>query len=174
MWNENATEIEIYYLPGPFDKYPIRFIRSNVTLFKNSTLIIRYHFSGLMSNPLDSRDVFYIQYYLGSSQEWIRNTTGRIEFRIYGRQPIFNFGWCHSHEVIDIDGGQSFICEWNNVEIQRVVVGLRYYRELTPFEKFIDILALDNFYTWVIFITIAVFIVGIVFIIKNQKKRKSI
>ncbi|MEE9376472.1 MAG: hypothetical protein V3V33_00365, partial [Candidatus Lokiarchaeia archaeon] len=119
-WNENITEINIYYLPGPFDKYPITLIKSNVTLLKNDTSVIRYHFSGLMSNPLDSRDVFFIAYFLGSSLEWIGNTTGKIELIAYGKQPVFTYSVVDNipPQLIVIDGGQSFICEWNDIEIQ--------------------------------------------------------
>ncbi|MEE9376543.1 MAG: hypothetical protein V3V33_00725, partial [Candidatus Lokiarchaeia archaeon] len=70
------TEIDISFIPRSMNFYPTTFIKSNVTLLKNSSLVIRYQISGSMSNPLDSRDLFYIAYYLGTSQKWIGNTTG--------------------------------------------------------------------------------------------------
>ena len=145
-----------------------------MTLLKNSASVIRYHFSGLMSNPLDSRDVFFIAYFLGSSLEWIGSTTGKIELRAYGKQPVFTYSVVDKipPQLIVIDGGQSFICEWNNTEIQILKFGVRYYRELTPFEKFLVIIAWNIGTIRLIYITIPIIIIGLVIIRKTRKKRK--
>ena len=74
-WNENITEVNIR-LPGFIETYPINLVRSNVTLFKNSSSVVRYQFRGSMNNPLASRDLLYIICSLGTSQEWLGNTTG--------------------------------------------------------------------------------------------------
>ncbi|MFX1571183.1 MAG: hypothetical protein ACFFB0_00370 [Promethearchaeota archaeon] len=181
-WKTNFAKVDIYFLPRSVNIYPLTFIKSNITFLRNSTLIIRYQFKSLLENPLDSRDFFFLMYYLGTSQKWIGNTTGRVELQVYGKQPIFSTAYYKVDQipnvsgpyVIEFNGGKTFAYEWDNINIFRMSVGMRFYRELTTLEKFIDIMALDNSYTWVIFIIIAVFIVGIVFIIKYQKKRKNI
>ncbi|MEE9378491.1 MAG: hypothetical protein V3V33_10705, partial [Candidatus Lokiarchaeia archaeon] len=74
--------------------------------------------------------------------------------------------------LIVIDGGQSFICEWNDIEIQILKFGVRYYRELTPFEKFLDIIAWNIGFIRLIYISIPIIIIGLVIIRKKRKKRK--
>ena len=181
-WSKKLTEIDIYFLPRSVNIYPITFIRTNITLFRNSFLVIRYQFKSILENPLDSRDFFFIMYYLGTSQKWINNTTGKVELQVYGKQPIFSTVYYNINQlpdisrphIVELTGGKSFSYEWDNINISRMSVGMRFYRELTPFEKFVDIMDLDNSYTWVILISIAVFIVGTIFIMKNRKKRKNI
>jgi len=165
-WNENITEIDVH-LAWFIERYPIILIRNNVTLLKNSTSVIRYHFSGSMSNPLDSRDLFYIVHHLGTSQEWIGNTTGRVELRVYGKQPIYGrsgFNWAPC-QLVDIIGGKSYICEWNNTKSPWMDIGIRFYREVSPFEKIIEILM----FNLLIFLPIAGVII-IAVIIKKKKK----
>lgn len=127
-WDENMTEIDVYFLPRFIDMYPIIFIRCNITLLKNSTLIIRYQFSGSISNPLDSKNIFFIVYYIGSSQDWIGNNSGRVELRVYGKQPVFSggvypVGNCY---FLEINGGKTYICEWNNIQIPATYIGFKY------------------------------------------------
>ncbi|MEE9377745.1 MAG: hypothetical protein V3V33_06880, partial [Candidatus Lokiarchaeia archaeon] len=74
--------------------------------------------------------------------------------------------------LIVIDGGQSFICEWNDIEIQILKFGVRYYRELTPFEKFLDIIGWNFFYIPLMYITIPIIIIVLVIRRKKRKKRK--
>ncbi|MHA2131824.1 MAG: hypothetical protein ACW99L_17795, partial [Promethearchaeota archaeon] len=149
IWDENISEIDIYYLPLWSDFYPITLIRSNVTLFANSTSIIRYRFSGSMNKPLNSRDFLSLAYYLGTSLDWKGNTTGRVEINVYGKQPIFQ-GGVLIPRLIDIEGGQSFINKWVNIRMSKKLIGIRYTRELT------------------------LFIVFIVIVIRNRRKRKEI
>ncbi|MEE9379060.1 MAG: hypothetical protein V3V33_13595, partial [Candidatus Lokiarchaeia archaeon] len=140
----------------------------------NSSLVIRYQISGSMSNPLDSRDLFYIAYYLGTSQKWIGNTTGRVELRVYGKEPVFGrmgtiLAPC---QLVDIIGGKSSICEWNNTKNPCMNVGIRYYREATPFEIFLNIIGWNIGTIRLIYITIPIIIIGLVIIRKKRKKRK--
>jgi len=138
-WNENITEIDIH-LAWFIETYPIILIRSNVTLQKNTSSVIRYYFNGVISNPVGISDLFYIVYHIGTSQEWIGNTTGRVEIHAYGKQPIFGtFGFSNlDRRVEDIIGGRSFICEWNNSKSPNMDIGIQYYREATQFEIILE------------------------------------
>ena len=83
-WHENITAVDIYWLPPWLDitkhyNNPIIFIRTNTTFLKNSTSVIRYRFNGSMNNIFDSKNLFYIAYYIGTSQEWIGNTSGSLK-----------------------------------------------------------------------------------------------
>lgn len=166
-WNENITEIDVH-LAWFVERYPIILIRNNVTLLKNSTSVIRYHFRGSMSNPLDSSDLFYIVYHLGTSQEWIGNSTGRVALRVYGKQPIYGrrgFNWAPC-QLVDIIGGKSYICEWNNTISPWMDIGIKFYREVSPFEKIIEMLM----FNLLIFLPIAVVIIIAVIIRRKRKK----
>ena len=164
-WNENITEIDInFYI---IEAYPITLIKSYITLLKNSNSVIRYRFNGSMNNPLDSRDLLYIIYTLGTSQEWIGNTTGRIELRTYGKQPILSMrNFAFQYDYVDISGGKSFSCEWDNIKIPFMDVGVKYYRETSPFEEFMKIWG----FNLLIYIGIALII--IVVVIKRKKRKK--
>jgi len=169
-WNENITEIDVH-LAWFIERYPVILIRNNVTLLKNSTSVIRYHFSGSMSNPLDSSDLFYIVHHLGTSQEWIGNSTGRVALRVYGKQPIYgrtgyNLAPC---QLVDIIGGKSYICEWNNTISPWMDIDVIFYREVSPFEKIIEILM----FNLLIFLPIAGVII-IAVIIRRKRKKKNL
>ncbi|MFX0134647.1 MAG: hypothetical protein ACFFDN_13490 [Candidatus Hodarchaeota archaeon] len=170
-WNENISVINVsFYI---IELYPITLIRSNTTLLKNSTTVIGYHFSGSIDNPLDSRDLIYLVYNLGTSQEWIGNTTGKLEFRVYGKKPIFSRmgfsdGWQFTRNctLIDINGVESYICEWDNIEIPHGSIGLEYYKESSPFEE-IWLLIILNLALYVLIGSI------IAIVVLARKKRKK-
>jgi len=168
-WNENITEINVN-LPV-IDIYPIALIRTNVTLLKNSTSVIRYCFSGSISNPLDSRELFYIVYSLGTSQDWIENTTGKVELRVYGKEPVFvTSGNPPNHlfpQYVDINGGKSFSYEWNNINTFVMDVGVQYYAATE--DGFIIIIIVNIS----IYIAIAIIIILVIIIRKNRKKIES-
>jgi len=163
--SENNTE--------PYLPFPKTLLRSNVTLLKNSSTTIRYHFSGSMSNPLDFRSLIYIVYSVGTSLEWIGNTTGKIELKVYGKEPGFaGIGYPPNNgppQVIDINGGKSLSYEWNNTNPFRMSVGIQYYREATLFEKIMEMLG----YTLPIFIAIPIIIIAVVIIRRKRKSRTS-
>ena len=167
-WNENITEMDVH-LAWFIELHPIRLIKSNLTLLKNTTSVIRYYFSGLIRNPVGISDSFYIVYHIGTSQEWIGNTTGRVEIQAYGKQPIFGTtGSSYLHpKVEDIIGGRSFICEWNNSKSPDMDMGIQYYRETE--DEFIIIIIVNIS----ISIAIAVIIILVIIIRKNRKKIKS-
>jgi len=166
-WNENMTEIKIH-LAWFIEMFPITLIRSNVTLLKNSTSVIRYHFSGSMSDPLDSNDLFYVVHHLGTSQEWIGNTTGRAELRVFGKEPVFGVSGVNlvPCQLMNIIGGKSYICEWNNTKGPWMDIGIRYYRGASLFEKIIDLIM----FNLLIILPIAGIITVVVLIRRRQKQ----
>jgi hypothetical protein len=150
--------------------FPKTLLRSNVTLFKKNSSIIRYHFSGSINNPLNSRALIYIVYSVGTSLDWIGNTTGRIELRVYGKEPGFA-GIGHPPnkdppQVVDIIGGKSLSSEWNNTKPFRMSVGIQYYREATMFERIMEILGC----VLPIFVAISITIITVV-VIRRKRKR---
>ncbi|NVM35431.1 MAG: hypothetical protein HWN81_07535 [Candidatus Lokiarchaeota archaeon] len=168
--NEIITPIDIQF-EWFTERYPIILIKCNVTLLKNSTSVLRYHFNGSKSNPFDFKDLFYIVYHLGTSQEWIGNTTGRVELNVYGKQHHFTTTWirlapCH---IVDIIGGKSYICEWNNTVSPLMDVGIKFYRETSPFEEMMEIIA----FGFPISITITGIII-IVLIKRSERKKREI
>ena len=132
--------------------------------------------SGTLINPLDSEDLFYITYYLGTWQDWKGNTTGRFEYRVYGKEPVFaTSGHLPPNTLplyVDINGGKSFSYEWSNIRTPYMNVGVQYYRELTPFENFLFSIGWNYFYIPLMYITILIIIIGLVIIRKTRKKRK--
>lgn len=168
-WNENITAIDIQ-LAWFVEIYPITLIRSNITLLKNSTSIIRYRYSFSNHNPFEIRDIFYLVYHLGTSQEWIGDTTGRVELRVYGNQPVFGTtgtGTIQSR-VVDIIGGRSFICEWNNTVNLLVDIGARFYRGASPFVEMMEIIG----FAFPISMTVAGIIIIVLIRSKDRKKRE--
>ena len=172
-WNESMTEIDVSLFIRFMDMYPIIFIRSNVSLLKNSSSVLRYQINGSISNPLDFRDLSYFIYHLGTSQEWIGNTTGKVELKTYGKQPVFGirgslcsleFERC---DLIDINGGSSFRYEWNNRPILEGDIEINYY---APAEDRFIIIIIVNIS---IYIAIAVIIILVLVIRKNRKKIES-
>jgi len=115
-WNENITDIDIHFLSGS-EVYPIILIISNVVLPENSTSVIRYQITGL-STPFNSKKKFFMAYYLGTSQEWIGNKTGRIEIKLYAKQPVIFKGTCPEMMCISnsLNEGQFTVCKWNNIQ----------------------------------------------------------
>jgi hypothetical protein len=170
-WNESISVINVsFYI---IELYPITLIRSETTLLKNNTTVIRYQFSGSINNPLDSRDVIYIIYKLGTSQEWIGNTTGKLEFRVYGKQTIFSrmgfYDGGHFTEncsLIDINGAKSYICEWDNIHIPHGSIGIKYYKESSSFEELWILIILN--------LSLYIFIGSIiVIVVLTRRKRKK-
>ncbi len=172
-WNESMTEIDINIFTRFMDMYPIIFIRSNVSLLKNSSFVLRYQINGSISNPFDSSDLFYLIYHVGTSQEWIGNSTGKVELKAYGKQPVFSTrGSLCSFELeccdlIDINGGNSFRCEWNNRQISEGDIGIQYY---TQAENGFIIIVIVNIS---IYIAIVVIIILVIIIRKNRRKIES-
>lgn len=174
LWNETIILInvsltmefiEIY----PDTIYPINLIKSNVTLIKNSTSIIRIRLNWSDNNLFDQRDVFFMIYHVGTSQEWIGDATGRVEHRAYGKQPVFSRCYITAPpcQVVDIIGGKSFICEWNNTISPLMDVGVIYYGLSDNGWNIILIVNIS------INIGIVIIIMLVIFIRRNRRKIRS-
>lgn len=170
--NEIDAAIDIQFEWGS-GLYPIFIIISNVTLFKNSTSIMRYRFSGSKYNPFDLMDIFYMIYHIGTSQEWIGDTTGRVELRCYGKEPRFSrgvYGFSPKCQIVDITGGTAYICEWNNTVNPFMHIGVQFYKPAPAIVGIMETLAICfPFLLSAIGITIIVLIK-----IGERKKRESI
>ncbi len=170
-WNENKTEIDVSFLPRWINIYPITLIRSNITFLENSTSVIRYRFIGSMSIPSEPEDLFYITYHLGSWQDWIGNTSGKIELRAYGKQPIFSTSgsgdFTNNRRTIDINSGKSFSHEWHNIHAPLGNVGVKYYRSTPQIEFIMDIIRFQ-----ILPFTGIAIIVIIVIVRKKRNKRE--
>ncbi|MFW9875801.1 MAG: hypothetical protein ACFFG0_22075 [Candidatus Thorarchaeota archaeon] len=174
-WNENITVSDVQL--RIIGKYPITLIRSNVTILKNSSSVIRYHLSGTMNDIFESSDTFKIVYSVGTLKEWIGNTTGRAKLRAYGTQPLFSIIESYlegyfiqyniSYSIIDINGMRMFLCEWNNIKNPFLDIIVSYYGEEIPYIIF---LIVSN---GSIYIAIVVIIILVIIIRKNRKKLES-
>ncbi|MFX1379154.1 MAG: hypothetical protein ACFFA4_08655 [Promethearchaeota archaeon] len=165
-WNETLTAIDTNP-PWFTERYPINFIKTNVTLIKNSTSMIGYYIHTKVFNPLDSIDPFYMIYHIGTSQEWIGNTSGRVELRAYGKQPVFSIGgsaFSPEYELVDINGGTVFICLWNNSQVPDGFIGVTYYG---PSDDGFLIIIIINISAS---IGIAIIIILVILIRKNRRR----
>ncbi|TKJ26761.1 MAG: hypothetical protein CEE42_04070 [Promethearchaeota archaeon Loki_b31] len=111
---------------------PITLITSNLTLLENKTYVINYQFSGSIPKPLGFRNLFYMAYYLETARVWKGNLTQRVEFKLFGKLPIYctvaRYGeYDGDWQISDIQGGQSVILEWNKGKVDMVYVGISYY-----------------------------------------------
>lgn len=173
LWNENITVIDIqltleFMEIYPVTIYPITLIKSNATLIKNSTSIIRYRLIWSESNPFERTDIFYMVYHIGTSQDWIGDTSGRVELRVYGRQPHFPLMYITAppSQVVDIIGGKSWICEWNNTLSPLMDMGVLFYREASPFVEMMEKIAFG------FPISIAITSIVIIGLIRSKDRKK--
>lgn len=173
-WNENKTEIDVSFLPRWIDIYPVTLIRSKITFLQNSTSVIRYSFIGSMNIPSKPEDLFYITYHIGSSQEWEGTTSGKVELRAYGKQPVFSTSssstggdFTNNSSLIDINGGRSFSHEWDDIHTPLGNIGVVYYRSTPKIE------IIWNFIVFQLlpFIGIAIIVI-IVIVTKKRNKRE--
>lgn len=70
------------------------------------------------------------------------------------------------YDYVDISGEKSLSWEWDNTKMPFMAFGVKYYRETSPFEEFMKILA----FNLLIYIGIAIII--IVVVIKRKKRKK--
>ncbi len=173
-WNENKTEIEVSFLSRWIDIYPITLIRSNITLLQNSTFVIRYQFIGLMNIPSEPEDLFYIAYHLGSSQEWEGTTSGKVELRTYGKQPVFHGSssstggdFTNNSSFIDINDGSSFSCEWDDIHTPLGNVGVIYYKSRLPIE------IIWNLIVFLLLPFIGIVIIVIIVIVRKKRNKRE-
>ena len=165
----NETKFDLDFISRFYIPNPITLIQSNFTILENATYSIGYKFSGVMNNPINSiRDTLSLFYYLNTSKVWNGNTTGRVEFRIYGTIPTFAMTY-HSYypevQIIEIIGGKSASWEWNNRKMKMLAVGICYdERSYSPFDMWF-------------YINIAFYVligVTIIIIISKRKSKRNL
>ena len=128
----NDTEIDLDYL-SRFPIYnPIKLLQCNITALEDTSYNIEYKFHGLMNHPLNDQNMLFLAYCLNSSKNWNGNTTGRVEFRVYGKIPVFSTMGISLREVFDIIGGKSCIWEWTNIKMTNLAIGIYYDERYYP------------------------------------------
>ena len=127
--NLNSTGVNLDFLKDFVVHCPITLITSNLTLLENNTYIINYQFSGSIPKPLGFRNLFYMAYYLETARVWKGNLTQRVEFKLFGKRPICGTvgGYDGDWKILDIQGGQSVLLEWNKGKVDTLYVGISYY-----------------------------------------------
>ncbi len=127
--NLTSTGINLDFLSRFVVHCPITLITSNLTLLENNTYIINYQFSGSIPKPLDLQNLFYMAYYLETARVWKGNLTQRVEFKLFGKIPIYGIAgeYDGDWQILDIQGGQSVLLEWNKGKVDTIYVGIRYY-----------------------------------------------
>lgn len=174
----NITEINSDFLPFFISLYPITLIMFNSTLLKNTTSVIRWQLTGSISNPFpfEFRDEFFLVYHLATSLAWNGNTTGTVELKVYGKEPAFSqivqaFLTIHPR-VSHIDGGKSFICKWNDLQITSYSIGFVYYSNSYPsIDSWVDLIIRI---AYILLIFSPILIVIIVLVILTKRKRKKL
>jgi hypothetical protein len=158
----NDTEIDLDFFPI---YNPIKLIQCNISTLENTSYIIGYKFHGLIINPLIDQDVLFLTYYLNSSKTWKGNTTGKAEFRVYGKIPVFStmgYSSGDTHpQIFDIIGGKSCIWEWTNIKMNMLAIGICYDERYYPY----PILG-----SWDIVISIMIIIIVVAIILSLWKK----
>ena len=127
----NDTEIDLNFISWFSLHNPITLIQCNLTNLETETYTIRYKFNGSINNPFKSKSLLYIVYYLNTSNSWIGNTTGRVEFKVYGELPHFSTQYQASDydpkvHIFNINGGKSAIWEWINLKLTTFIIGFFY------------------------------------------------
>lgn len=167
----NETKINLDFLSRFYISNPITLIQSNLTILENETYTIGYKFSGVMINPSDSGETLCIFYYLNTSKEWNGNTTGKVEFRIFGKLPSFAATWnfyCPEVQISDIIEGKSALWEWSNRKMNMLAVGIFY-----------DEISYSDFNIWYLIgmitlnVAFIIIIVGIIILVLDKRKSRK-
>ena len=145
---------------------PITLITSNLTLLENYTYVVKYQFEASIPKPLSYRNLFYMIYSSDTAKLWKENATERVEYNVFGGDPLFSIGRNQEvlRQAIDIAGGKGFICEWNNTQNSTVQIGIMFYgatNEIIP----VEIIVLN------ILAYVAIASVIVIWIKRRKKKR---
>ena len=132
----NDTEIDLDFI-SRFPIYnPIKLLQCNITTLENTSYTVEYKFHDLMSNPLNDQNMLFLAYCLNSSKTWNGNTTGIVEFRVYGKIPVFSTMGVSlrdiNPQVFNIIGGKSCIWEWTNIKMTDLAIGIYYDERYYP------------------------------------------
>jgi hypothetical protein len=168
--SENFSEIDLDFISRFLIHNAITIIECNLTILENESYTIGYNFSGVMNHPFDSRVLLYMVYYLNTSKSWSGNTNGKVEFKVYGKLPIFsrmgNYGG--ETQVLDISGGKSAVWEWNKLQMNILAIGIVYDESTYSLFGIWDI---GNIVMNIAFYVIIISI--IIIILVRRKSRKS-
>lgn len=102
----------------------------------------------------------YIAYYIDTAKKWKGNTTGRIEYRAYGKEPVFGRTYGHfegHYKLSEINGRKSIILIWNDIKIERVEFGIIYNGDLPTLSEIGKIVA-DGAFFMMVYVLIIVII----------------
>ncbi|MFX0025201.1 MAG: hypothetical protein ACFE8M_02210 [Candidatus Hermodarchaeota archaeon] len=165
----NTTEIDLDFIPIFHITNPITLIQANLTTLEIESYTIRYEFSGLINDPLNSWSGISIFYYLNTSKTWNGNTTGSVEFRVLGKLPIFSTigNYYGEAQISDIYGGKSAIWDWNNRKIYMLTIGIKYDESYYPPFRF-----WDNYMITINIVLSALMISSIIGIIVVRRKAR--
>ena len=167
--NLTSTGVNIDIMPE-FDFHcPITLITSNLTLLENNTYVVKYQFEASIPKPLNYRNLFYMVYSSDTAKLWKGNATERVEYKVFGGNPIFGTtGYQEGlRQVIDIAGGKRFISVWNNTQNYTAQIGITFYgstHEISP--EMIVIIVLNGLAYVAITSVIVIWI-------KRRKKKRS-
>ena len=163
----NSSEFDLDFFSHFINEKPVIVIKCNITILKYESIKIEYDFNGIV----DFWDDIYFGYYLNTSKTWNGNTTGRVEFRVFGKVPsFFTSGDYHGNkQVSDIIEGISCIWEWYNLKINTLVFGIEYYSyNFYPYLTIYDIIII------IINVTAYILIISaIIYFIVKKKSRKE-
>jgi len=127
-----------------------------------------------MKIPSEPEDLFYITYHVGSSQEWEENTSGKMEFRAYGKQPGFSTSsyseggdFTNNQSLTEINRGKSFSTEWYDIETPWGNIGVIYYKS-TP-----QIDLLRDFIVYQLLPWIGIVIIVIIVIVRKKRNKRE-
>ena len=167
---ENLTSMEenIDIIPAFAVHCPISLITFNLTLLENNTYIVKYQFESSIVHTLNFPNSFYMVYSSDTAKLWKGNATEKVEFKTFGGNPHFGIvGNCEVlRQLLDIEGGKRFICEWNNTQNSTVQIEIIFYGSTNGIlPGTIEIIVLN------ILAYIAITIVTVVWIIRRKKKR---
>ena len=168
----NSTEFDLDFFSFFNIDNPIIVVKCNLTILKYESIKIEYDFTGTVVDPINFWDDLFLGYYLNTSKTWNGNTTGRVEFRVFGKVPSFSTSGDYNGEmtISDIFEGKSCIWEWYNLKISDLIFGIEHYNypfypNLTIYDIFIIVI---NITAYILIISAIVY-----FIVKKKSRRET-
>ncbi|MHA2391864.1 MAG: hypothetical protein ACXAEX_07830 [Promethearchaeota archaeon] len=146
--------------------YDAMFLICNITIPKNSSVILEYEFNANLITNLNNLHELTIYYYVGTSRAWEGGITESVEFKVHGKIPDEFYNNSYSSCIVtELPDGNSYLWEWNNEIIYDSDVYIVYYGNYSynPFIIYIP-------FSIVIIIFISLFI-GTYVLYRIAKKR---
>ena len=165
-----STGVNIDIKPAFVFHCPITLITSNLTLLENNTYVVKFQFDGSISKPLSFRDLLYMVYSSDTAKFWRGNATERVEYKVFGRIPVFSIGGGYEvlRQILDIPGGKRFICEWNNTQNSTIQIGITFYGSTLEISLGMIVIIVLNILAYV-----AISCAIVIWIIRRTKKRSQ-